>query len=296
MQCPGFWFLRCINVQCRSALFRDSHLQSLRPQAMGGWSPHQHANSTAAPKRSSFSGTQRMHDQELWPYVSSMVRGKRAHSAWQNIDRRGLRRTNQMPWVRSTNSSTRWCWHRNGKIRESSDHRGTFRKIIITFEHGFRVCCQIMWLPCWPKIQSVWHHQPSFNEAEAHPSSQGDPPFHNVMLPGGPRFKWLSPGGTDDFLTQGLWTWKLLPYVSWSPWPLPASLASGEMPTPWLTYTLSSGTIQSFELQEKLPLSWVFRAKETLKVEGMIEGKENLDRKLDNSLWRMRLVSAAGGT
>ena len=56
------------------------------------------------------------------------------------------------------------------------------------------------------------------------------------------------------------------------------------MPTPWLTYTLFSGTIQSFELKEKLPLSRVFRAKETLKVEGMIEGKENLERKFDHSL------------
>ena len=72
-------------------------------------------------------------------------------------------------------------------------------------------------------------------------------------------------------------------------------LLSGEMPTRWLTYTWSSCTIQSFELKEKRLLSWVFRAKETLKVVGMIEGKENLDRNLasayDESCWlRPRMV------
>ena len=68
------------------------------------------------------------------------------------------------------------------------------------------------------------------------------------------------------------------------------------MPTPWLTYTVSSGTMQSFEPIENIVSVWVFRAKETLNVEGLIDGKVNLDRKVAKSLWRIVCGPAAGGT
>ena len=45
--------------------------------------------------------------------------------------------------------------------------------------------------------------------------------------------------------------------------------------------------MRSLELIENGAPAWVFPPKETLKVEGLIDGKDNSDRKVDKSLWRI---------
>ena len=73
-------------------------------------------------------------------------------------------------------------------------------------------------------------------------------------------------------------------------------MTSDEIPTPRLTCTLPNGTMLSFESVENVTSDWDFGAKDILKVEGIIDGKVNFDRKVDNSFWRMGCSSATGGT